>query len=217
MSGADAGERHPGWLDAATAVLLSAAGLVSAWASYQAALWGGIQASNYTIATAKLTAASNEAITAQQISSRDDAMFMAWLDAASTNDKLRMRYYENHFRSAYKAAFEAWRAEQPQTLATSQGKLPSSPAPMPIATGPEMAKAATLRTAANASFATGEAANGHGDRYTMATVALALVLFLGGISPMLKRRGARLGLLVIAAAIGLVAAAYIAALPVATL
>ena len=62
-----------------TAALLSVAGLVSAWASYQASLWGGVQASHYAHASAKLTEASRLSIIDGQAFATDSQLFMAWL------------------------------------------------------------------------------------------------------------------------------------------
>jgi hypothetical protein len=70
-------------LEVATAALLSAAGLFSAWASYQAALWGGQQASHYALASAKVTEASRLSIVDGQLVGIDGLMFKSWLEAAS--------------------------------------------------------------------------------------------------------------------------------------
>lgn len=208
--------RMPGWLDAATAILLSGAGLVSAWASYQAALWGGIQASHYTLATAKLTEASRLSIEDGQAAGLDNAMFVAWLNAASDGDAKRMTFFERRFRPELRTVFDKWRASLPADLHSA--KIPgSAPVAMPKLVHEQGIKAAALRKAAAIEFQTGEAANAHGDRYTMATVILSLALFLSGISPLLKRNRARVAVLVMAAALGIGATIYIALLPVATL
>ena len=45
-------------LDTVASIMLAAAGVASAWATYQAALWGGVQASSYASASAKVTEAA---------------------------------------------------------------------------------------------------------------------------------------------------------------
>lgn len=206
----------PRWLDAATAILLSGAGLVSAWASYQAALWGGLQASHYTLATAKLTEASRLSIKDGQATGLESAMFVAWLNAASDNDERRMKFFERRFPPELRAPFERWRALLPADLSKAKA-LGDGPVAIPRLTHEQGRKAEALRKAAAVEFQAGETANSHGDRYTMATVILSLALFLSGISPLLRRDRARIAVLAMAAALGVAATVYIALLPVAAL
>lgn len=205
----------PRWLDAATAILLSGAGLVSAWASYQAALWGGIQASHYTLATAKLTEASRLSIEDGQAAALDAGLFVSWLDAAAVGDTRRMVFFERRFGPQMAGPFRAWRATLPADL--KDARVPEASPEMLRILRAHGANAEALRKAARAEFAAGEAANGHGDRYTMATVILSLALFLSGISPLLRRNRARVAVLAMAAALGIAATVFIALLPVATL
>lgn len=218
MTSSDTGSAKamPGWLDAATAILLAGAGLVSAWASYQSALWGGIQASHYTLATAKLTEAARLSIEDGQAAAVEGGLFVAWLNAAAANDTRRMTFFERRFPPGMRAAFDKWRATLPADLREAEVSG-TSPIPAPRLTHAQGVAASRLQDAARAEFAAGETANGHGDRYTMATVILSLALFLSGISPLLKRERARLAVLAMAGLLGIAATVYIALLPVATL
>ena len=93
----------PRRIEITTAVLLSLAGLTSAWASYQAALWGGIQASHYARASAKVTEASRLSIVDGQAVGTDTAMFLGWLNAAADGDEKRM--IRRHSSRSYRTVF----------------------------------------------------------------------------------------------------------------
>jgi hypothetical protein len=203
-------------IEIATAILLSLAGLISAWASYQASLWGGIQASHYAQATAKATEASRLSIIEGQEVGTDRALFMAWLEAAAENDQKRMAFFEERFSPEMLKLFVPWRKTHPANYADAQlarDRAKSLPRPA----HPEGIAARQMDAASRADLAAGDRANSFGDKYVAATVVLALVLFLGGISPLLKRNSVRAGLLVLAALLGLAAAIAIFSLPVAAL
>ena len=199
-----------------TAALLSTAGLFSAWASYQAALWGGVQASHYAKASAKVTEASRLSIIEGQLVGIDGLMFKSWLDAAADGDGARMLFFEHRFSPELNAVFRPWRAHYPGDLHQySTGAEAPKSFPRPVHEQGVAARA--LQRAAAAEFAEGDAANGISDRYVATTVVLSLVLFLGGISASLRRPSVRWTLLMLAAVIGAGSAVIILRLPVAAL
>lgn len=72
-----------------------------------------------------------------------------------------------------------------------------APQRVPVPRYPEAQDAACLRAAADAAFVAGDSANAHSNRFVAASVLLSTVLFLSGISQLLKRtvpRAAVLGL-----------------------
>jgi hypothetical protein len=203
-------------IELATAVLLSTAGLLSAWASYQAALWGGVQASHYAEANAEMTEASRLAITDGQLVGNDSMMFKGWLEAAADNDKQRMTFYERRFSPELRKVFLVWRARFPGDL----HRYGADTAPPPAflkPQHPEGIAARKLQAEAKAELAEGDRANSFSDRYVASTVILSLVLFLGGISPQMQNARIRKLMLVIAALIGVAALVMILQLPVQTL
>lgn len=199
-----------------TAALLSAAGLFSAWASYQAALWSGEQASHYARASAKTTEASRLSIIEGQLVGIDGLMFKSWLEAAADDDEDRMLFFERRFSPDLKAVFGPWRARYPGDL-HQYSTAADAPDTFPRPVHAEGVQARALQRAANTEFAQGETANAHSDRYVATTVVLSLVLFLGGISASLTRRSVRWGLLTLAATVGVGAVVVILRLPVAAL
>jgi hypothetical protein len=203
-------------IEVVTAALLSTAGLFSAWASYQASLWGGQQASHYALASAKVTEASRLSIVEGQLVGTDGLMFKSWLEAAADGDAARMIFFERRFSPELKAVFGPWRARYPGDLHQYSADA-NAPNTFPRPVHEQGVEARALQRAADAELAKGEAANGHSDRYVATTVVLSLVLFLGGISASLTRPPVRWGLLILAAAIGVGSAVFILGLPVATL
>lgn len=199
-----------------TAFLLSAAGLFSAWASYQATLWGGEQASHYARASAKVTEASRLSIVEGQLVGIDGLMFKSWLEAAADGDEARMLFFEKRFSPELNAVFRPWRARYPGDL-HQYSAAADAPNSFPRPVHEQGVAARALQRAADAEFAEGDSANAISDRYVATTVVLSLVLFLGGISASLSRPQVRWGLLMLAAVVGIGSAIVILRLPVAAL
>lgn len=203
-------------IELATALLLSTAGLFSAWASYQASLWGGVQASHYARASAKMTEASRLSIVDGQLVGNDSMMFKSWLEAAADDDTARMAFYERRFSPELRVVYQRWRARFPGDL-HRYGADASAPVTFDKPRHREGVEAAALQRAATAELADGDKANAISDRYVASTVLLSLVLFLGGISPQLQNPRIRKLLLGIATLIGVAAAVMILQLPIETL
>jgi hypothetical protein len=202
-------------LEVATAVVLSIAGLASAWASYQAALWGGVQAANYATATARMTEAAQMEVIDGQRTAVETALLMSWLSAAADDDKQLMTFYERRFPPEMRAVFVPWRARYPDHLRESVKDGP--PIPLPKTQHEQGRKAGLLRRQAAEAFRIGDSANGNSDRYVASTVVFSTVLFLAGISPQLRRTALRKLLVGLAAALGCAAIGFLLTLPVARL
>ena len=203
-------------IEITTAILLSVAGLMSAWASYQAALWGGIQANHYAAANGKVTEASRLSIIDGQKVGTDMLLFTAWLEAAADNDISRMTFFERRFSPELHAEFDPWRAARPADLRQARPD-PSAPQALPHPAYKEGLMARRLQKAAIAEFKEGDTANSVGDRFVAATVVLSTVLFLGGISPLLSHTRVRIAMLVLAGLLGIGASVFIFSLPAAAL
>lgn len=203
----------PRWVDTASAILLSAAGLATAWASYQASLWGGEQVSYYSIASAKLTNASQLDITAGQKAGFDTTLFVAWIDSALAGDEDRKDFLERRFSPSFAESFATWRVRLPENL-KGYRLPPGTPAPaLPAVSYPEAAKARSLRAEAAEIFEKGEAANRNSDRFVAVTVLLSTVLFLAGISQLLARPEPRIALLGMSGLLLIVSLGWLLGLP----
>ena len=195
--------------------MLAAAGVASAWATYQSSLWGGIQASSYATASARVTEAARLELQAGQKVGLDTALYMAWLSAAADDDRELMTFYERRFAPGFRKVFLEWRAQYPADL---RGLVRQGPAvPLPRAEHPESREAARLRQDATELYQKANTANATGDRYVASTVILALILFLLGISTVARSERQRLLLVVLAGGLGLAVMGFLLMLPVASL
>ena len=94
-------------------IVLALATLATAWSGYQAARWGGEQASSYNQAGALRTESTRASTQAGQLIQIDIGMFANWINAFAAGDQQLADFYEERFRDEFKPAFEAWLATEP--------------------------------------------------------------------------------------------------------
>lgn len=202
-------------LETVASIMLAAAGVASAWATYQSSLWGGIQASSYATGSARVTEAARLELQAGQKAGMDTALYMAWLSAAAADDRELMTFYERRFAPGFRKVFAEWRAQYPEDL---RGQVRQGPAvPLPRAEHPEALEASRLRQEASNLFSKADKANATGDRYVASTVILALILFLLGISTVARSERQRRLLVILAGGLGVAVLVFLLRLPVASL
>jgi hypothetical protein len=202
-------------LETVASIMLAAAGVASAWATYQSSLWGGIQASSYATGSARVTEAARLELQAGQKAGMDTALYMAWLSAAAADDRELMTFYERRFAPGFGKVFAEWRAQYPEDL---RGQVRQGPAvPLPRAEHPEALEASRLRQDASNLFSKADKANATGDRYVASTVILALILFLLGISTVARSERQRRLLVILAGGLGVAVLVFLLRLPVASL
>jgi hypothetical protein len=202
-------------LETVASIMLAAAGVASAWATYQSSLWGGIQASSYATGSARVTEAARLELQAGQKAGMDTALYMAWLSAAAADDRELMTFYERRFAPGFRKVFAEWRAQYPEDL---RGQVRQGPAvPLPRAEHPESREASRLREDASNLFSKADKANATGDRYVASTVILALILFLLGISTVARSERQRRLLVILAGGLGVAVLVFLLRLPVASL
>ncbi len=185
-------DRHqPDLADIAAGVILAVAGLMSAWATFQASLWGGNQAAAFAEANRLQTEASRLEIVATQRQTTALAVAHAWLTATIDGETARARFYERQLDPAQRRLFKAWRAQLPADIAAAKEDPDQPPIPMPTLLRDGREAAIRKRTAAEAAFQEGQTANDIGDRFVFVTVILSLALFLAGTGQLLRMRIAR--------------------------
>ena len=197
------------WIEMVIAGVLSAAGLLTSWSSYQASLWDGAQAAQYTRANALRVVASRVQLETDSHRAIEAGLFNAWLEAKAGDKDVLAAFYEERFPPDLKPAFQAWIAQNPL-------KNPAA-APSPFSMNTYRPKGegqdATLEAQADAAFDKGQEDNRISDVFTQGTVFLAMALFFGGIGQVFKVRIVRLALVVIAAVSCGVGLATIVSLP----
>lgn len=161
--------------DAGAAILLGVAALGTAWSSYQASVWGGIQASNYTRSSVLRGQASEASDAVARARALDVALFTKWLEAKVDHRPRLAAMYEAHFRSELRKAFDAWRAVVGNNEATT-----TTPFDRPEYRAAHADEAERLQQQSMRALETGERANHISDIYFFVTVIFATVLFFGG-------------------------------------
>lgn len=198
-----------GPMELLTAVVLAVAGLLAAWAGFQAGLWDGEQAALYAKAGgARIEAARAQGQAAQRMQI-DVQMFSAWLDAAARRKPVIQAYYSDNFRHEFRPVFDAWLARRNAGVMT-----PATPFTSGDYRLKTMDRAARLETASNQLFEKGQQANRISDGFAQAAVTLSTAMFFGGIAQVFKRPPVRLGLLLLALAFCAWGAVRVISLPV---
>jgi hypothetical protein len=194
-TGGEADERRERRFEVMAAILLAVAALSAAWGGYQASLWDGIQSSNYSRAGALRARGNLDASEANQNRIADLTVVENFVDATFGGDEALSNFYRERARPELKPALNDWLDTRPLT----NRNAPASPLSMPSYTvaRDDDAHAASLTRQAEAAFAAGERANDISDRYTLATLLLALVLFFAAISERFRVVPARAGLLIL--------------------
>jgi hypothetical protein len=206
-------ERPPDQKDRAVsiaeAVLLSIVALTAAWSGYAAAKWSTesrVDLSSATAARTKANRADQKALTLRNF---DSSTFNAWFSAYTVQNQQAMALAERRFRPGFRVAFEAWRATKPET----NPNAPRGPTYMPQYRQPGIARSKALDRQADEAFAAGAEAGSRSDKYIRATVFLASVLFLVGISTQFPLRAGRYALVGLGAILLIVSIVQLTQLP----
>lgn len=202
--------RFDRWVEFVAAVVLSLATVATAWAGYQAALWGGDQTQHMAAANAATVQAAQLSNQEMQRMSLHANLFVAWVTAVSNEEQELADFLYQRFPGELKVAADAWIATDPRV----NPEAPATPFQMKEYVLPETAEANAMRQKARDETAEANASNEVSDRYVLLTVIFASVLFFGGISGKFQSKAVDLGMLGVAACIFLVGLAILFTYPV---
>lgn len=174
--------------EAVAALVLSAAGVLTSWASYQASLWDGAQMVHYSRASALRLEATQAALDLSMNRAVEIDLFQAWVEAKSDGDERLAAFYQARFPTGLREAFPAWLAQNPLDNPAAE----PSPFTLPAYRPAGRAVAAAAETKADAEFQAAIGAKHTADAHTRAAVILAGAMFFGGIGQAFKRRPVRL-------------------------
>ena len=194
MPPADAGDGRDNWVEIVIAVVLSAGALMTSWATYQAALWDGEQAANYSRANALRVVSTRVRLEADSRQAVEIALFSSWLEAQAGGNRDLATFYVDRFPPDLRPAFDAWIAQNP--LKTPGAPL--SPFALPIYKPGGAIEARKLEAQADATFEAGEEGNRISDLFTQGAAIMASAMFFGGIGQVFRIRPVRLALLAVA-------------------
>ncbi len=181
------------WIELVAVAVMGLSSVATAWSSYQAALWSGVQSTSYGTASALRVESARASETANTHRSLDVATFIAWAEAYARGDTMLTAFYEARFRDEFQPAFREWVASRPLS---NPGAAPT-PFQLDAYRVIEDAVADSLSAEAASAFDQGREANDWSDRYVLTLVLFASVLFLTGLAQTADARVARLVLLVL--------------------
>ena len=198
-------------LELGAVLLLAVATLATAWCGYQAAGWSGDLSEHFARASATRMESVQASTRAGQLRIDDQLYFDGWLDAHRTGNAELAEVYRRRFRTEFVPAFEAWMAQRPFTNPNAV----RGPFYMPQYRSEELARSDRLEAAAEDLYEHGTRAKVYADRYILATVFMAAVLFFAGISLRLDWLRLRIAVLGMASALLAGGGAFVLGLPLA--
>ena len=192
-------------LESIASIVLAVAVVLTAWAAFEAAKWGGEQSIQFSIAGATRTESTRADTRGGQLAQIDVAMYTDFAGAYFedlASGKIEpydgaafvpttgtfSGFLYNRFRDEFRPAMDAW-------LATDPGNNPDAPATpfvMPEYTVAEFEAADALAVTADQAAVDARAANQNGDNYVLTAVLFAAVLFFSGVASKLESRWNRL-------------------------
>ncbi|MCZ7413934.1 MULTISPECIES: hypothetical protein [unclassified Streptomyces] len=200
-------ETLDGWHELILTAVIALAAVGTAWAGFQSAKWGGVQANSYAQASASRTESTRQSTTAGQFVTIDVITFTDWLAALQEERDAEGREssldgYEpdpdtlsgelfNRFRTEFKPAVRAWLDTRP----LSDPDAPSTPFAMPEYRPATLDEAETLLKEAESLSAKARQANQRSDNYVLTAVLFALVLFFATLTQRASRGRSRVLLL----------------------
>lgn len=192
----------------AAALLLSLAALLSSYASLQADLWDGEQATHYALAEQGRTYAARSATLAGEVRIFDTLLFSQWLNARADSNQRLEAFYRSRFRPEFSHAFDEWAAG-----AELIGTWPKTPMAMPSYAPAIDRERRSFEQEADRRFRLGQDANATSDAYQQAVMMLAMALFIGGIVQAFDQFALRVALIAVAALCCLAGGVRLVALP----
>ena len=184
------------WRETGAAAIIAAAGLLTSWASYQGAIWEGLQSADYTRSSVLQVNAPRVAMDAALDQAVELNLVRAWVDAKASGDSRLAAFYEARVPPSLQPAFREWLAHRPM----EDPDAPRSPFAVASYRPPGFAQASALEAGAEQAFRTGMKARHTADAFHRAGVFLAMAMFFAGIGQVLTRAHLRLALLVLGAA-----------------
>lgn len=201
------------------AILLGIVSIATAYASFQSSLYGGVQAQSYTVGTTQSTESESMYLEANQQYVQDSQLWQTLtelrLDIANPDPAIaaaaQIKYDTIYFQSVSEDFDGAIQRADTENAANPDFYVdPSNDEDYQAALFGDYSD---KNAEATATIAKGDEANGFGDRDTLATVIMAVSLFLLGIAAVVSAFRVKLIMGAVAVAIFVVAIVIAAAVP----
>lgn len=186
---ADPDEGRHRLIEILSAILLGIAGLLTAYAAYQAALADGEALEGYTSSSRSTSDANGYFDEANQLYANDQSLFLDYqLQVVEGNQEVADAIRVTLFPPRLEVATEAW--------LNSGDDGPPTPLAMPEYVVEQQATAEALSQQATEEFQAAQQTDAAGDAFGLAAVFLAVSLFLGGVASLFKSWPVRIAVLV---------------------
>ena len=197
-----------GALALAAAILLGIAAVLTAWSAYRESLTSDLVLKNYSEQQAAIALANDAYIRSGQERQQELTLFVdaALAGAAAGEDGNTLAYdylTEGIMSEELYAAFAWWRDEPDETTPPTP-VVPENPAFAALPSEVLLAEGQAYDEQAEASRAAAEEADANSDRFDLANVFFAVVLFVAGLTTIVQRRSIQIGFLSLSA-VGLLA------------
>ena len=187
-------------LEVYNTVMLAIATLAVAWCSYQAVLWNGIQTFQLAESNKYSRLAQQTLIQSGQNKAMEEAVIINFVDAVLNKNQSRIDYIMKGVRPELANILSHWLQLNP----LQSDSAPRHPMAMPEyeeLMGKRIEESGKMSLKAEEAFKAAQAANMHGDTYSLLTVIFSMVMFLGAITTKLVQTNVRLMLTIISAII----------------
>jgi hypothetical protein len=188
-----------GALAIAAAVLLGIAAVLTAWSAYRESLTSDLVLKSYSEQQAALSLANDAYIRAGQERQQELSLFvesaLAFVAASESGDTTVADYLTQGIMSPeLLAAFEWWR-DEPEETTPPTPFAPENPAFADLPSQVLLAEGQAYDEQAEALRVTAEAADANSDRFDLANVFFAVVLFIAGLATIVQRRSIQIAFL----------------------
>jgi hypothetical protein len=206
-------------------IVMAAAAILTAWAAFQSAKWGGIQAIEFSQANAARIESTRAETRAGQLRVVDVDVFLDWTAAVAAEvqagtttigeggyqpgEDTLSRFYYDRMRDEFKPALEDWLETRP----LQNPDAPETPFQMDSYRLADLDAAEVHLAEAGEHSEAALAANQNSDNHVLTAVALALALFFAGVSSKLSDHRNRMVAITLSVVIFLGSAIVLIALP----
>ena len=206
-----------GALALAAAILLGVAAVLTAWSAYRESLTSDLVLKNYSEQQAAIALANDAYIRAGQERQQELALFLdaalAGVAASEDGNTVVYDYLTEGIMSPELFSAFAWWRDEPEETSPATPFVPENPAFANLPSEVLLAEGQALDEQAETLRVAAEAADANSDRFDLANVFFAVVLFIAGLTTIVQRRSIQIGFLALSA-VGLVAGfAVLAATP----
>lgn len=197
----------------AAAVVLGIAAILTAWGSFQAARAGGDVQQNYAEQQASIATANDIYAQSDQASQLEQQLFLSFAIALSEENDIAADYLLNQAMSPELTAAVTWWIDEPEETSPPTPFVDDNPEFANLPSQQLITEGNATMDQADAARVAAEEANKIGDRFGLANVFFAIVLFLAGIATLLQKTKIQVGILVLGVAMLVVGSVIIVSTP----